>query len=300
MEVDGDGWEGSSKRARLIITAGVSGLTTQATSTGCSCYPEVRMCACAGVPSQVPETPRRAKAVIKLILFRTSTCAPRVYLTFLFFQDWSISSSQRNTSPGNPRYNSDDSVRASNPCSLLGQKHVTPPAKASPRRHTSRLISLAMRKPCHNCRRSRLRCDLSVPACRKCFLSGQQCLGYGKMYTWNNGVASRGKMMGKSFEVPAYGSDQIQSLSSQPTHPSHLSRPPPTSQSSNPASDMVESVEAAGSFQLGPSLLDPLVQDLSYSPRYYLSHCKSISTLPLRLCCTCIDGCQSVAGFVKT
>lgn len=92
-------------------------------------------CASAGVPSQLLGTPRHAKAGSALTLFRTSTCAPRVYLTFLFFQDWSISSIQRNTSPGNPKCNSDDSVRASNPCSLLGQKHVTPPAKASPRRH---------------------------------------------------------------------------------------------------------------------------------------------------------------------
>ncbi|KAJ2981963.1 hypothetical protein NUW58_g6554 [Xylaria curta] len=40
------------------------------------------------------------------------------------------------------------------------------------------------RKPCHNCRKRRLRCDRSVPACFKCSKTGQKCLGYGKLYRW--------------------------------------------------------------------------------------------------------------------
>lgn len=55
-------------------------------------------------------------------------------------------------------------------------------------------------KACHNCRRRRVRCDSSVPVCQKCAKAGQECLGYGKLFIWNQGVASRGKMMGKTFQ----------------------------------------------------------------------------------------------------
>ncbi|KAI1437380.1 fungal-specific transcription factor domain-containing protein [Xylaria sp. CBS 124048] len=43
---------------------------------------------------------------------------------------------------------------------------------------------MSEQKPCHNCRRRRLRCDRSVPACYKCTKTGQKCLGYGKLYRW--------------------------------------------------------------------------------------------------------------------
>lgn len=53
---------------------------------------------------------------------------------------------------------------------------------------------------CHNCRRKRWKCDRSLPSCRKCQSSNSECLGYGKLFIWNRGVASRGKMMGKTFD----------------------------------------------------------------------------------------------------
>ncbi|GKT52321.1 acriflavine sensitivity control protein acr-2 [Colletotrichum spaethianum] len=53
-------------------------------------------------------------------------------------------------------------------------------------------------KPCHNCRRRRLRCDRSYPHCHKCTAGGQECLGYGKLFRWTEGVASRGKLAGKT------------------------------------------------------------------------------------------------------
>ncbi|KAL4954356.1 fungal-specific transcription factor domain-containing protein [Aspergillus filifer] len=57
-------------------------------------------------------------------------------------------------------------------------------------------------KACHNCRRRRLKCDRTVPACNKCAQNGIECLGYGKLFLWEKGVASRGKMMGKTFPMP--------------------------------------------------------------------------------------------------
>ncbi|EGR51341.1 uncharacterized protein TRIREDRAFT_56214 [Trichoderma reesei QM6a] len=47
-------------------------------------------------------------------------------------------------------------------------------------------------KPCHNCRRRRLRCDRSWPTCHKCAVSGQECLGYGKVFVWQQTIDSRG------------------------------------------------------------------------------------------------------------
>lgn len=33
---------------------------------------------------------------------------------------------------------------------------------------------------CHNCRKRRIRCDSTQPACKKCAVKGLECLGYGK------------------------------------------------------------------------------------------------------------------------
>lgn len=66
-------------------------------------------------------------------------------------------------------------------------------------------MSGSQAKPCHNCKRRRLRCDRSVPACLKCTRSGQECLGYGKLFVWAQGIASRGKMMGRSFNADDQG-----------------------------------------------------------------------------------------------
>ncbi|CAM1509496.1 Fc.00g032350.m01.CDS01 [Cosmosporella sp. VM-42] len=49
-------------------------------------------------------------------------------------------------------------------------------------------------KPCHTCRRRRVTCDRTYPNCEKCKRSGQECLGYDKLFRWTEGVASRGKL----------------------------------------------------------------------------------------------------------
>ncbi|KAF7719733.1 Acriflavine sensitivity control protein [Penicillium ucsense] len=58
-----------------------------------------------------------------------------------------------------------------------------------------------MNKGCYTCRRRRIICDNGQPTCRKCRDAGKECLGYQKPLVWvKGGVASRGKMMGRSFE----------------------------------------------------------------------------------------------------
>ncbi|KAI9374274.1 fungal-specific transcription factor domain-containing protein [Aspergillus egyptiacus] len=57
-----------------------------------------------------------------------------------------------------------------------------------------------MNKGCYTCRRRRIICDNGLPTCRKCRNAGKECLGYQKPLVWvKGGVASRGKMMGRSF-----------------------------------------------------------------------------------------------------
>ncbi|PYH82821.1 hypothetical protein BO82DRAFT_333242 [Aspergillus uvarum CBS 121591] len=57
-----------------------------------------------------------------------------------------------------------------------------------------------MTKGCYTCRRRRIVCDNGLPTCRKCRDAGKECLGYQKPLVWvKGGVASRGKMMGRSY-----------------------------------------------------------------------------------------------------
>lgn len=63
---------------------------------------------------------------------------------------------------------------------------------------------------CYTCRRRRVRCDRVLPGCAKCARTQLDCLGYKKPLVWNKGVASRGKMMGKTFPVPATPPQQQQ------------------------------------------------------------------------------------------
>lgn len=118
-------------------------------------------------------------------------------------------------------------------------------------------------KSCHNCRRRRLRCDRSLPRCFKCVKTGQECLGYQRLFLWDQGVASRGKMSGMTFEdmkrksvaglhTPCFNIDRRTSLASR------LSATSPP-------------------YSLG----DPLFHGLPYPHRYYLEYCESFLLLYL-------------------
>lgn len=73
-----------------------------------------------------------------------------------------------------------------------------------------------MTKGCYTCRRRRIVCDNEFPTCRKCRNAGKECLGYQKPLVWvKGGVASRGRMMGLSFDDVA-PQDSSHSASSNP------------------------------------------------------------------------------------
>ena len=48
----------------------------------------------------------------------------------------------------------------------------------------------------------RIICDRTEPHCKKCAKKGIDCPGFGIRYRFNAGVAARGKLKGKSYEVP--------------------------------------------------------------------------------------------------
>ncbi|KAB8760604.1 hypothetical protein FH972_026596 [Carpinus fangiana] len=103
-------------------------------------------------------------------------------------------------------------------------------------------------KRCHTCRRRRVVCDRLVPQCLKCTKAGVECLGYGKLVLWNTGVASRGKMMGKTFSQA----------------------PQAASASASASAEAADSSKAVVSVRAPP--VDPLFQDLNDKSRFYLHH----------------------------
>lgn len=113
---------------------------------------------------------------------------------------------------------------------------------------------------CHNCRRRRLKCDRSLPQCLKCIKTKQECLGYQRLFRWEQGIASRGKMAGKTYEGNALG--QAPSISSSPDTQS------PASHSSHSSSSDIDEIP------LFRYVADPLVQDVDRGSWKYLSYCE--------------------------
>jgi hypothetical protein len=149
-------------------------------------------------------------------------------------------------------------------------------------------------KPCHNCRRRRLRCDRSWPTCHKCAVSGQECLGYGKVFVWIQGIDSQGNV--KLPPGPRLPDDADAASRSASAHnvapPGHQTgqghshgRPQPQpqpdysdqqqQQQQHPHDDETptSSSDAYIPWPSPGALTDPLFQDLDRTSRYYLAHC---------------------------
>jgi hypothetical protein len=138
-------------------------------------------------------------------------------------------------------------------------------------------------KACHNCRKKRWRCDRSLPSCQKCSLSGTECLGYGKLFKWNSGVASRGKMMGKSYD----GGEGMGIKEEAKTHdaPALVWDNENNTQHQGHANVRETEILMVRNAECSPrqnerqtamtvhrTLVDPLVSDLNHHSRYYLHH----------------------------
>ncbi|KAL2759331.1 hypothetical protein ACRALDRAFT_1060596 [Sodiomyces alcalophilus JCM 7366] len=142
-------------------------------------------------------------------------------------------------------------------------------------------------KPCHNCRRRRLRCDRSFPSCYKCSSTGQDCLGYGKLFRWAaQSVTPRGKRAESrtpscrsSFSPDIFSSSSSSSSSTKPQHQQglysswNLTTPTPTTvDPASPAGELSLVQAAAQSPPTFWTLVDPVFQDVEYPYRYYLSY----------------------------
>lgn len=128
-------------------------------------------------------------------------------------------------------------------------------------------------KPCHNCRRKRLRCDRSLPGCHKCSSKGEECLGYGLLLRWTNAAAVREEPRGFGSY---YGPHKLSSDSQKCT----LQKKCMGTGTSVVLHDWFVRF----------SLVDPLLQDLGYRNKLYVNHCKSRQTA---FSCTSRSFCSS-------
>ncbi|KAL4794591.1 fungal-specific transcription factor domain-containing protein [Aspergillus venezuelensis] len=149
-----------------------------------------------------------------------------------------------------------------------------------------------MSKGCYTCRRRRIICDQGLPTCRKCQNAGKECLGYQKPLVWvKGGVASRGKMMGRSFGDSKQNNNNIQTheglddsatfAASYPENAeSSLSSEAQLSTDKEHQSDGLDSTPTASEGAVVPvnytqtpwGLVDPLFQDCNRLTRFYINH----------------------------
>ncbi|KAI0121954.1 fungal-specific transcription factor domain-containing protein [Daldinia grandis] len=112
-------------------------------------------------------------------------------------------------------------------------------------------------KACHNCRSRRLRCDRSVPVCHKCSSTGQECLGYRKLYKWVGNKTPGDRI---STKPSVYSTSKSREhVKSQPDSSVYDEQCVIIPQNTRPLSPNF-------------TLLDPLFQDLNTSSRHYLNY----------------------------
>ncbi|KAF7552792.1 hypothetical protein G7Z17_g4068 [Cylindrodendrum hubeiense] len=155
-------------------------------------------------------------------------------------------------------------------------------------------------KPCHNCRRRRLRCDRSVPQCSKCAARGIECLGYGQLFLWTGAVASRGKLAGQKSSAALYPAPGPPPRRRRRQASGSVATPSEADDSETVADfgadvvschgddDFVVSSDTQLVCPTSPShleyeyeastpwmLMDPIFQDMKYSQRQYLAYFSS-------------------------
>jgi len=175
-------------------------------------------------------------------------------------------------------------------------------------------------KGCYTCRRRRIICDNGQPTCQKCRDAGKECLGYQKPLVWvKGGVASRGKMMGRSFEEVTKKNSRRAGESTElsVSAPTENTKPPSTVELFNqplpnkldraavPNRSNTLSVQSSigaaqqqgkhngqvsasrntsttDSTHILPGLVDPILKDINGLARFYIYHCMSFCySIPL-------------------
>jgi hypothetical protein len=133
---------------------------------------------------------------------------------------------------------------------------------------------------CWTCRRRRIICDKTLPTCLKCKKANKECLGYTKPLKWNDGVASRGKMMGKSFPKPQ-PTEPAQIVTEDFASPDTIEDTPSiatvasdSEKVDDDTSTELMEISPQVFFPIGNVLKDPVFQDMKPITRYYLDYCK--------------------------
>lgn len=135
-----------------------------------------------------------------------------------------------------------------------------------------------MNRGCYTCRRRRIVCDHGQPVCRKCCKAGKEC-SYTKPLTWvKGGLASRGKLMGRSFDevwagrnAPAAGEESYGRADQ------YL---PSAWEPEDKSATTSSVVRATQSIPLHFSLVNSIFQDVPRLSRFYIHHCKSAKKRP--------------------
>ncbi|KAL2848418.1 fungal-specific transcription factor domain-containing protein [Aspergillus pseudoustus] len=123
---------------------------------------------------------------------------------------------------------------------------------------------------CHTCRRRRLRCDEAKPLCQRCSADGIECQGYGNLILWVDGIASRGKMMGKSYNVAQSTPAAARTATASETISSSTPNNDLSSYQVAPLTHPTTTPEPEPILYYTP--LDPWSQQFDHPTRHYLSH----------------------------
>ncbi|KAF2093164.1 hypothetical protein NA57DRAFT_19042, partial [Rhizodiscina lignyota] len=75
------------------------------------------------------------------------------------------------------------------------------PASVPPRKRRRRAPATGATEDCFTCRKRKTQCDRRRPYCTQCIDLGKECSGYRTTLTWGVGVASRGKLRGKTLPI---------------------------------------------------------------------------------------------------
>ncbi|KAL2818837.1 fungal-specific transcription factor domain-containing protein [Aspergillus granulosus] len=144
-----------------------------------------------------------------------------------------------------------------------------------------------MSKGCYTCRRRRIICDNGLPTCRKCRDAGKDCLGYQKPLVWvKGGVASRGKMMGRSFgdakknneeeedpEAPARSTVVADYLPDSAEFSASINPERPILDASeSDDKELTRNTVAVNNAPMPRLLVDPLFKDCNRLSRFYIDH----------------------------
>ncbi|KAL7932829.1 hypothetical protein V8C35DRAFT_305595 [Trichoderma chlorosporum] len=68
------------------------------------------------------------------------------------------------------------------------------------------------RRSCGTCRRRKIRCDLGIPECQRCFTTGRRCPGYDRNYTFRVTTSSNWPKVGGADKINSIEKQQVRSL----------------------------------------------------------------------------------------